>query len=343
MDKRLFLFSFVTLLALPACTRNNEPQNARSTHWYTQSRQLYYGIPVRVSFYPKNDALAAKVWRYLERIDDTFNDYKESSEISSINSNREKSVVDISPQLAHAFSLAHEVYQITNGAFDITIGPVRDLWKTAAGTGRRPTTKEISSRLESCGLDHTSITKKTLTVSSPRLKFDFGGIIKGIAVDQAIAILKKDGVQAAMIQIGGETAVFGNSPRGKSYAIGIQNPVDLTQLWTTVHDLGQGLSISTSGNYRNPITIGGKEFYHIIDPRNGIPVDSHVLSVSVVFPITGKNWLADGLATACTVISPEKSITMVDKLGAEALLIVKENGIIREIKTSGWHTLIQQN
>ena len=342
LDKSLLLFLVITLLAIPACTRNTESQKPGSNLWYAQNRQLYYGIPVHLSFYPKNQALADEVWRYLEGIDDTFNDYNEASEISSLNRNREKRVLDISPQLANAFSLAHEVYQMTNGAFDITIGPIRDQWKTAAEANRRPTMKEISAALEFCGLNKTSIKERSLTLSSPGLRFDFGGIIKGIAVDQAIAILKKNGVRSAMVQIGGETAVFGNSPRGKPYVIGIQNPVDLSQIWATVYDLGHGLSISTSGNYRNPIEIGGKEFYHIIDPRTGMPVDIHLLSVSVVFPTTGKNWLADGLATACAVIGTKKSIKMFDNHGAEALLLVKEDGIIREIKTTGWNTLTQK-
>ena len=298
---------------------------------------------MQVSFCPNNTRLAAEVWRYLEGIDDTFNDYKDSSEIGAINANQQTGVIEISPDLANAFNLALKVYKLTNGAFDITIAPVRNLWKKAAEAHRLPTSQEIASALESSGLDKISVTETRLTVSSLGLRFDFGGIVKGIAVDHAIAMLKENGVRSAMVQIGGETAVFGTSPRDKPYAIGIQNPEDLTQVWAAVRDPGYGMSISTSGNYRNPITIAGQEFYHIIDPRTGVPIDTHVLSVSVVFPTTGKNWLADALATACAVIGPEKSIDMLDKLGGEVLFLIKENGKVREIETAGWDNLIQKD
>ena len=337
------MFLSMILLFGSGCRRPDTRKNSGLKNWYTEQRQLYYGIPVQVSFSPKNETLAATVWNYLEKIDDTFNDYKESSEIGLLNNNPKEGGVDVSPQLAHALNFSLELSKTTDGAFDITIGPIRDLWKKAAKDNREPTPKEISIALESCGFEKVSLVGTHLTVINPDLRFDLGGIIKGIAIDHAISLLKENNIQAAMVQIGGETAVFGISMRGKPHVIGIQHPEDLTQLWAAVRDQGHGLSISTSGNYRNPIVIDGKEFYHIIDPRTGIPVDTHVLSVSIVFPKTGKNWLADGLATACAVVESEKSIGMVENHGGEALILIKEDGKVREVKTTGWDSLTRKH
>ena len=333
------LIFLIAVLVQVGCSKSPEEKNASSGDWYNEQKSLYYGIPVRVSFRPENQKLAKKAWNYLEGINDIFNDYQDDSEISLINNDTKKSTIKVSPQLADAFRTALEGYRITEGAFDITIGPLRDLWKKAEKENRKPTPKENASKIQACGLDKVSLSGNHLTVTLPDLKFDFGGIIKGIAVDHVIAMLKENGAQAAMVQIGGETAVFGHSIRGKPHVIGIQDPAELTQIWTAVTDQGQGLSISTSGNYHNPITIGGKEFYHIMDPRTGNPVSTQIVSVSIVFSGLGKNWLADVLATACAVIGPEKGISMIGKLGGEGLILTRLKKRIYEAKSKGWDTL----
>lgn len=335
------LIFLIAVLAQAGCSKLPKEETASSGDWYNEQKSLYYGIPVRVSFRPENQTLAKRAWNYLEGINDIFNDYKDDSEISLINNDPKKGTFDLSPQLANAFRTALEGYRITGGAFDITIGPLRDLWKKAEKENRKPTPKENASKKRSCGLDKVSLSGNHLTVTLPDLKFDFGGIIKGIAVDHVIAMLKENGAQAAMVQVGGETAVFGHSIREKPHVIGIQDPGELTQIWTAVTDQGQGLSISTSGNYHNPITIEGKEFYHIIDPRTGNPVSTQIISVSIVFSGLGKNWLADALATACAVIGPEKGISMIEDLGGEGLILTRLDKKIYEAKSTGWDTLVR--
>jgi thiamine biosynthesis lipoprotein len=173
-----------------------------------------------------------------------------------------------------------------------------------------------------------------------RIKMDFGGIIKGIAVDHAINILREAKAKSAFVQIGGETGCYGISPQNRSYRMGIQHPQKLDQIWCAVHDIGHGLSLSTSGNYYNPIIIQGKEFYHIYDPKTGYPISTNILSVSVVFPEPGKNWLADGLSTAGVVLGAEQAIRIIEEQDGEALILMKDGNDIREIKSSGWGRLL---
>jgi thiamine biosynthesis lipoprotein len=107
-------------------------------------------------------------------------------------------------------------------------------------------------------------------------------------------------------------------------------------MWCVIHDPGKGLSASTSGNYEQPIMIAGKEFYHIMDPRTGYPAKTDILSVSIAFPETGKNWLADSLSTTGVILGPEKTFAIIRPLGGEALFLIRENGQIKEVKSSGW-------
>ena len=335
---RIAIFWVICMLQT-SCSQSELKTGDPSRDWYVKNKHLYYGIPVHIAFYPANEMLAAKVWEYLNDVDSIFNDYKRNSEIGLINSSKTKTIVELSPMLTEAFSLALKLYTISDGAFDITTKPLRELWKEAELREIPPTKEELVTLLEICGLDNVELSGNRLSCAQPELRFDFGGVIKGIAVDHVITQLKDHDIHAAMIQIGGETAVFGHSARGKPHTIGIQHPVKLTQLWTAVTDQGRGLSLSTSGNYRNAIIIGGETFYHIIDPRTGMAVDTQILSVSVIFPKAGKNWLADGLATTATIIGPEKIIPLVKKYGGEALLLLRQNDTIREVKTDGWDAL----
>jgi thiamine biosynthesis lipoprotein len=98
--------------------------------------------------------------------------------------------------------------------------------------------------------------------------------------------------------------------------VGVRHPVEPSRIWTAIADPGAGLSVSTSGNYAQPIKVGGRTYYHILDPRSGRPVSIHTLSVSVAFPETGKSWLADVLSTAGAALGPEKALPLVRGLSS---------------------------
>ena len=175
-----------------------------------------------------------------------------------------------------------------------------------------------------------------LTLLRDGLVFDFGGIVKGIIADRVVAMLKEGGAQSALVQIGGETAAFGLSQKNRPFRIAIQHPDIRDGSWCVIHDPGTGLSASTSGNYENPIMINGQEFYHIMDPRTGYPAKTDVVSVSIAFPETGKNWLADSLSTTGVLLGPAKTFEIVHRFGGEAMFLIRENGTIREKSSSGW-------
>jgi thiamine biosynthesis lipoprotein len=309
--------------------------------WYSETRELYYRIPVTVKFTPADVRLAERVWQKLQQVDEIFNIYRADSEVARLNSATDRKGIRISDDLFAALLSALALSVETEGAFDVTVGPLVKLWKDAARTGQAPSEDAISRARSLAGKGHLKISDNSLTVTTPGVTFDFGGLVKGVAVDWVISQLKDAGCTAALVQIGGETGAFGISHRGKRHVIGVQDPTDLSKIWTAVQDPGAGISTATSGNYQQPIVIGGKVFYHIVDPRTGLPVDTHTLSVSVAFPETGRNGLADGLSTAGAVLGAEEAIPIIRRLGGEALFLIRSEGAeVREIKTEGWDVLV---
>jgi len=307
-----------------------------SGRWCQESRELYYGIPVQLRFYPANEQLSKQVWTYLESIDQVFNDFKVGSEISGINRRQEAGDVELSPMLAEAFGKARQAFEFSEGVFDITCAPIRNLWRQAAKQGTLPSDAEVTAVLERCGLNRAELSGSQLKVSKAGLQFDFGGIVKGMCADHVIELLKAGGSKCALVQIGGETAAFGLSPKKRPFRIGIQHPEARDETWSVIQDPGTGISASTSGNYENPILVNGQEFYHIMDPRTGYPAKTQVVSVSIAFPQTGKNWLADAFSTTGVLLGPEKTFKIIQPFGGEAMFLVKQNGEIREVESPGW-------
>ncbi|MHC4252874.1 MAG: FAD:protein FMN transferase, partial [Planctomycetota bacterium] len=204
----------VAVALLPGC-RKKQPT----------VRELYYGIPVRVDFSPSNDELAREVWAYLEGVDDVFNGYRADSELGRLNSGLAAGTpaggISVSPDLAEALGLSVEAHGLTDGAFDITIRPLISLWRAAEKTKTPPSDAEVAAALARCGLGKVQFEDHRLTTTAPGVSLDFGGIVKGIAVDRAVAMLKAGGARSGIVQVGGETACWGISKRGRLHVVGV--------------------------------------------------------------------------------------------------------------------------
>jgi thiamine biosynthesis lipoprotein len=307
--------------------------------WLEQCRLLYAGIPVTVAFQAADEALAAEIWAGFERIDEIFNDHRDDSELGRINA-AAGGTFALSAPLAAAFEAAEHLQQISRGAFSPASGPLRRLWRQAARDDRAPDADALTDALAALDPAAWQRDGNRLTVRDPRVRFDFGGLVKGMAVDQAMAVLLDRGVPAALVQCGGETACRGLSRRGRPHVLGIPDPLAPDErLWCTLRDPGDGLSASTSANYRNPLCVAGHACHHIFLPQSGRPVTCDLLSVSVVFPRWGCNGLADGLATAGSVLGWRELLPLVVGLGGQALVIAREDGRIAQHASAGWQSL----
>lgn len=262
----------------------------------------------------------------LENVDQRFSTYRDDSELSRVNRLAAKQSVAISLETYHLLQKAQDYSQRTEGAFDITVTPLIRLWKQAEKENRLPTDTEIREVKAKVGFEKLKLNASDLPTVAfvvEGMELNVDAIAKGYAVDKTLTALRQPCIIAALVDIGGEVAAFGQNRPAKNWIIGIQDPFaydkhnPLSQRPRWLIRL-QDCAVATSGNYRQYVTIGGKEYSHIIDPRTGRPADL-MPSVTVIAPATAD---ADALATAISVLGPEKSLAIIESLpDTEAFLV----------------------
>jgi thiamine biosynthesis lipoprotein len=264
------------------------------------------------------DRMAEVAWR--------LNAHDPRSEVHAFNTSG-ASIVD--PDVVACIEAAVQLSAKSDGAFDVTVFPLVALWGFHEGPPRLPGEGEIQTALRRIGwrdlvVEHGRIAKRRSDVA-----VDLGGIGQGYAVRAAVEVLRREGVEAALVDVSGDIFALGH-PRGRLWRIGIKDPRGEGVLGVVrVADL----AVVTSGDYERFFEKDGVRYHHILDPKTGWPARS-LASVTIMDadPVT-----ADALATAVLVLGPEKGLALVESLpGAEALL-VDEGG--RQILSSGFAAL----
>lgn len=236
--------------------------------------------------------------------------------------------------------------ELSNGAFDITVGPLVDLWGFGPKAKSDPTQAKIDSIKQFVGYKLLQLNNNQLTKSDSRIQLDCGAIAGGYASDIIADYLKKHGVTDFMVEIGGEVVLSGKNPKGGKWRIGINKPVDDST--STNNDIERLLvltdkALSTSGNYRSFYVKDGKKYAHTINPRTGYPVQHSLLSATI---LANDCFTADALATACMVLGVDSSMVLIENLhdkGVEAFFIYNEGGSENKIKyTSGFEAFMEK-
>nr|MCU0539772.1 FAD:protein FMN transferase [Desulfobacterales bacterium] len=281
-----------------------------------------------------------KIERRLEEINRSMSPYLPESEISRFNRFRETGAeFPVSTDFLRVMQAAAQVYAMTGGAWDGTVNPLVDLWGFGRG-GRRdraPAPEAIAALMAEVGFDaieireHGALVKRRGDVS-----LDLSSIAKGYGVDAVAEVLRRSGFTDFLVEIGGETAASGKRSDGKPWRVGISRPAPdarVDDLHAVIALRDQALA--TSGDYRNFFIHNGVRYAHIIDPRTGYPVSSHVVSASVLAPDCT---LADGLATALIVMGAERGLALIERTeGVEGLIVVeKPDGSLENHASSGF-------
>lgn len=257
----------------------------------------------------------------IRRLDEMMSLYKESSEVTRVNMASGKHPVAVSPEMIEVVEGAVAVAKLTDGVFDITMGPLIVLWRMRTAEGDIPTEKEIARILPRVNYRNIIVNKKksTLFLRRPDMIIDLGGVAKGYAADRAAEILKQHGIGSALVAVAGDIRVLGARPDGSPWRIGVQHPRK-PKTTLTVLDL-RDTFISTSGDYERFVIKAGKRYHHIIDPRTGKP-STGVISATI---IGDRGAIVDPLTTALFVLGRERGMEIVNKLGYEAV-VVDEDG-----------------
>ena len=250
-----------------------------------------------------------------------MSDYKETSELMQLCRQAGGPPVRVSEDLFAVLARAQELAERTDGAFDVTCGPVVRLWRRARRQGELPDAKRLAAARELVGYRKLRLDPQARTVqlTRPGMLLDLGGIAKGYAADEAQVVLKRHGITSALVAAGGDLVVSAPPPGRRDWTIGIA-PLDAPDKPPTRFLLLRDAAVSTSGDAEQYVEIGGKRYSHILDPRTGWPVTGRS-SVTVVAP---KGITTDSLATAVSVLGPNDGLKLIDATaGAAALILVK--------------------
>jgi len=242
-----------------------------------------------------------------QRLDALLSNYRPESEWSTVNRTAASHPVKVSAELFQLLSACLEYSRASDGAFDITVGPLMKIWGFYRGAGRLAPRPEVDGALKSVGYRHVHLDAAARTVSfdTPGVELDPGGIGKGYAVDRMVEILKQRGVERALVA-GSDSSIYGlgappGEPRG--WPLSIRDPRNSRRPVTQVYL--KDASLSTSGSYEKFFQAGGRTYSHIMDPRTGYPAQGTV-SVSVMAPrtidseawakpyfVNGRQWTAE--------------------------------------------------
>lgn len=265
----------------------------------------------------------------LRNVNDQMSTYLKSSEISRFNASDSTDWFDVSPEFAAVVAASQAIAAETDGAFDITVGPLVNVWNFGPEprTGKAPAAETVASLLDQVGYQKLSVRTDPPAIkkSVPDLQIDLSAIAKGHGVDRVVELLNEKGHADVFVEIGGEVRVSG-SKAGQWWKVGIQMPDAATQQITVAHSLNTGdndVAMATSGDYRNFFEDGGRRYSHTIDPRFGMPVEHTLASVSI---IADNCMMADAWATAINVLGPEAGLAMANQQGISALLITRTGG-----------------
>ena len=222
----------------------------------------------------------------VHRLDDMLSNYKPDSPLSEINRLAAQRPVAVMPELFGLLSACLEYSRESEGAFDITVGPLMKVWGFYKGTGRLPHRAEILEALDRVGYRNVALDPRGQTVkfTRPGMELDPGGIGKGYAVDRMVDVLKQHGIRTALVSASGSSIYgLGAPPGDRGWKVKIRDPKDHDKSVAEVYLKDE--SMSTSGNYEKFFRAEGKIYSHIMDPRTGWPAQG-VLSVSVTAPRT---------------------------------------------------------
>jgi|YNPBryantNP2012_1023418.scaffolds.fasta_scaffold00504_16 thiamine biosynthesis lipoprotein len=256
----------------------------------------------------------------MARLEAMMSVFRDDSELSRLNREGSSRPVRVSPELFEVIEMSLALSRTTRGAFDITVGPLMQLWPFYAREKRLPSSHEIQEVLRRVGYAHVILSpeERTASFAVPGMALDLGGIAKGYAIDRAVAVLKEHGIAAALVNAGGDVFAYGEKPGNQPWRVGLRHPRNPQELLAALPLANK--AVVTSGDYERYFLVDGKRYSHIIDPRSGVTAQK-TASVTVVASSAA---YADGLATGILVLGAQEGLALVESLPGVQAAVVTE-------------------
>ena len=272
-------------------------------------------------------------------LNQVFSTYIPDSELSILN--RATGPVEISEALGRVLAVSRDIHTLSDGAFDVTVGTLVNLWGFGPDGPRSgvPGEAEITAAMSRVGFSRVFVDGRQLT-KPPGLMIDFSAVAKGYAVDVVADLLEQQGAGRYMVEIGGEVKTRGLNARNQPWIIGIEAPdMEIRRLYRTIPVIDQGMA--TSGDYRNFFKHEGQVYSHTLDPSTGWPVAHNLASVTVLHERAA---CADGLATAFNVLGPERTLAIAEANNFKVFAIIRSNtGVFESVTSSAMSDYLKNN
>jgi thiamine biosynthesis lipoprotein len=313
----LLFFSFISIL---------HPSSSQSSNLF-KYHQVAMGTVIEITLIADDEEAANKAslqaFQEIKRIETLMSPWLDSSDVTRINRSAGKERVKVSPETFEVIQKAQEISELSEGGFDITVGPLTELWREARKKTIPPSIEEVKEKLGLVNFKNIETDQEgKVFLKKKGMAIDLGGIAKGYAVDRAFGVLRSLGYKNLIVNAGGDLRV-GGLKNNQPWSIGIQNPRESQKILARISV--SDTAIATSGDYEKYFIYQGKRYHHIFNPKDGFPTDD----CQGVTVLCKEGMTADALATAVFVLGREKGYSLCQKLdGVDCLIVDKEGKII---------------
>lgn len=285
----------------------------------------HMGTTARIVLYAPDEATAKRAstvaFARVAELNRIMSDYDPTSELMRLCAAEAGKPVKVSPELFSVLSHAQKIAKRSSGAFDVTIGPLVQLWRQSRLTQKLPSEDELKAAKAKVGYDKIDLNEqnRTVTLNVPGMKLDLGGIAKGYAADEMLRTLKKQGITRALASLGGDIVVGDAPPDSPGWKVDV---TPLLRARPSHRLLLKNAAVSTSGDREQFTLINGVRYSHIVDPRTGLGQTGR-RSVTVIAP---HGLICDPMTKAMALLEPEQALKMIEEVPeAAALIIVKKD------------------
>lgn len=319
----LMLAVVFCLLLLSGCQKKEEAS--------VSLENFLLDTPIELTLYgaDADEAVLHAAMKEISRLENLLSVEKEGSDMQRLAAAAGQDWVDISPECEAVLRRAQEIWALSDGHFDITTGPLIDLWAIGDG-GHYPTEEERQAAMAKISSEKLLVEDGRAFLTEPGMKANLGAIAKGYIADQIKLFLQDAGVTHAQINLGRNLLFIGGHTDDSPFLVGVQSPWDAqgeVSLAVQVKDM----SVVTAGTNERYFEYEGKRYHHILDPFTGFPADLGVASVTI---ISQESVMGDALSTTCLLLGPEAGLARIEQMpGIEALYLMDDG---RQIMSSGF-------
>jgi len=328
LGRTAFVHALGMLIGLAVMTTSGcSPNLPTSPHAVVKRSQMLMGTLVFVTAVAPDQQVAEQAANAalaeIRRLEELLSTWIPTSELSRVNAAAGREPVTVSPETLMVLKSSLEIGRLTNGGFNIAIGPAVEAWGVA-GQGRIPDESELTRLRPLMDVAHIRLDEGagTVLLTQAGMRVDVGGIGKGFAADLAVAVMQAAGATAGVVALSGDIKTFGRLPNGTRFSFGIRHPRQVDVLLARVELENE--AISTAGDYEKVFERDGIRYHHILDPRTLQPA-RECQSVTV---IAKKGVVADGLDTGIFVMGPERGMELAERLPDVEAVIVDRDGNI---------------